>query len=285
LPMNAIRRHRAILWLCSIVFVTTWAPRDVTAYEPYRTETTGALLLWFDSDVDIYLSTLPPTEMSSEELASVLQEAIATWTTIEECSIPQINYAGLLDLDTARYNTEGENVNLVVPVHNSNLWASKGFSSTVIAMTTLTYSKSTGRIYDADIELNDWNFKFSTGDPVPADSSDLLNTLVHELGHFLGLDHSDVNAATMYAHAPDGESRKRDLHADDVAGICFMYDGFPFQGGDAGTAEPPEELNGCVATPKNNDPWSWSIGALCLALMALVCTRYKTKAAHDNRGA
>jgi MYXO-CTERM domain-containing protein len=49
------------------------------------------------------------------------------------------------------------------------------------------------------------------------------NTVTHEVGHFLGLDHTPIEAATMFATAPRGETAKRDLHQDDIDGLCAIY--------------------------------------------------------------
>ena len=48
--------------------------------------------------------------------------------------------------------------------------------------------------------------------------------MAHESGHFLGLAHSDdVNATMYYRVTMDGETLKRDLDDDDVAGLCAIY--------------------------------------------------------------
>ncbi|HYV67742.1 MAG TPA: myxosortase-dependent metalloprotease, MXAN_2677/MXAN_2678 family [Myxococcales bacterium] len=104
--------------------------------------------------------------------------------------------------------------------------------SKAIATTTTTSRTSTGEILDADIELNDFGFHFTTanGPPCPAGGPfsgcvafDIQNTVTHEAGHTLGLAHSADPSATMYAFAPSGQTSKRVLAADDVDGICFVY--------------------------------------------------------------
>lgn len=124
-------------------------------------------------------------------------------------------------------------------------------------------SDKAGDILDADIELNDINFTFAilptTNMPRSGTSlADLENTLTHELGHLQGLDHTCTDAATppqeyvgdtpgnkppscsmlyllpadqqtaiktatMYNFASPGETSKRTVHADDVAGIVDAY--------------------------------------------------------------
>lgn len=61
--------------------------------------------------------------------------------------------------------------------------------------------------------------------PVPASAFDILQVAAHEIGHALGLKHSQNHDALMwpYYHTPT----KRRLHADDIDGIRTIYDGHP----------------------------------------------------------
>ena len=50
--------------------------------------------------------------------------------------------------------------------------------------------------------------------------ADVQNTLTHELGHALGLQHeADVTDAVMFPIAYDGDVDKRQLSGDDMAGL------------------------------------------------------------------
>lgn len=77
-------------------------------------------------------------------------------------------------------------------------------------------SRFAGQILDADILFNPavtFTMDGSSG-------SDLQTVLTHEIGHFLGLDHSAIVKATMFPYAPPME---RTLGSDDVAAISLLY--------------------------------------------------------------
>jgi uncharacterized protein (TIGR03382 family) len=108
----------------------------------------------------------------------------------------------------------------------------------VIATTTTTTNRFTGQINDSDIEVNDapasdgssrFVFTAVDGSPCTAPNQtgcvrmDIQNTITHEAGHSLGLAHTTDPNATMYATAPEGETSKRVLGADDIQAICAIY--------------------------------------------------------------
>ncbi len=59
-----------------------------------------------------------------------------------------------------------------------------------------------------------------TGDP----DFDLFTVVLHELGHALGLDHSDLSGSVM---EPVYGGARRSLHADDRAGVWILYGSVP----------------------------------------------------------
>jgi hypothetical protein len=74
------------------------------------------------------------------------------------------------------------------------------YDTSATALTTVFYidkpgDANDGQILDADVELNNVNFAFTVDGTRPAGSgsktvADIQNTLTHELGHLLGLDHT-----------------------------------------------------------------------------------------------
>jgi len=147
----------------------------------------------------------------------------------------------------------------------------------VIATTTTTSSRQTGQILDSDIELNDapasngTKFTFTAVDGLPCDPNDpsqtgcvrmdVQNTITHEAGHTLGLDHSLDPNATMYASAPFGETSKRVLGADDVQGICAIYP----RGKASVSCLPQAPEGGCGCSQAQTGPGA-ALGVLLLLL-------------------
>ena len=86
----------------------------------------------------------------------------------------------------------------------------------IVAVTTTAFDPETGRIIEADIILNDtYNFSGSI-----LNKKYLGNAMTHEVGHALGLAHSQLVDATMYFETRRGQHK---LHTDDISGIKYLY--------------------------------------------------------------
>jgi len=88
-----------------------------------------------------------------------------------------------------------------------------GIGSRLQGFDMVLFSRSLGA-------ANNWN---GPQDP-PSGTMDIRGIVTHEFGHAIGLDHSDVRTSTMYAAALNRGQHLRTLHADDVAGVEFLYD-------------------------------------------------------------
>ena len=103
--------------------------------------------------------------------------------------------------------------------HTIHFSSALGFSSTVAQTSTVFYLK-TGDIVGADIALNS-NYQFVTGDKATTSSQiNLMDVLTHELGHFVGLDHTPLATSTMYFTA---QNEQRFLSADELGFIKATY--------------------------------------------------------------
>lgn len=99
-------------------------------------------------------------------------------------------------------------------------------SKRAVAQAKHWYSILSGLRYvsEIDIKFNTKYFQFSTDGST--DKYDVQNVATHELGHVLELldlyGRSD-REKTMYGGTKPGETKKRDLHQDDIDGITYLY--------------------------------------------------------------
>jgi hypothetical protein len=91
-----------------------------------------------------------------------------------------------------------------------------------LGVTTPTGGVSSGLLVDADLELNSDGFDFALtrGE---ASGYVLQDVLAHEMGHFLGLSHSNQPGALMSTGYAELAISRELLTADDIAAICSAY--------------------------------------------------------------
>ncbi len=121
--------------------------------------------------------------------------------------------------DAAMVCTPVPNGNQVMFIEEAAKWCQ---SSLIVAVTLVAANQASGQIVDADVLVNAVDKQFCVEACGKLDY-DLQNTVTHEFGHLLGLDHSTLFEATMFAGSPPQETIKRDLHADDIEGLCRLY--------------------------------------------------------------
>lgn len=222
----AVLVRRRIGLILSLSLLALW-PQAAWAFKCSRVALdSGPSLVWptrsipWVADPNALMATGDRAIGEADLLAS-----FQAWTDID-CSDIELPYQGEVPGVRAELNESGPNVNAVVWV--SNNWP---YDASAIAVTTTAYDRNSGVVVDADIELNGQYFVFGrseTNNCQQADGfMDLRNTMTHEVGHVLGLDHPPNTPryaeATMYASAPPCETKKRSLAADDRDGICTIY--------------------------------------------------------------
>ncbi len=91
----------------------------------------------------------------------------------------------------------------------------------LLGRTEFTAKPDTGVITNALIEINECNFRFVGPDVVRGGRFDLQSVFAHELGHTIGLGHSQDPLAMMFVHA--GNGRQRRLAHDDRVGLATIF--------------------------------------------------------------
>jgi hypothetical protein len=159
--------------------------------------------------------------ISYKQMVEVVDTAFQTWISAD-CggTLPAIaveNY-GAIECAEREYNSDQPNANVFL--FRDADWPYENQEDT-LALTTITFNVDSGEIYDADVEVNSFDYNLTVGDENV--DADLPSIITHEVGHFLGLSHSDVRSATMRPGYHPGDIGLRTLDADDVAGICSLY--------------------------------------------------------------
>ena len=93
---------------------------------------------------------------------------------------------------------------------------------TVIGLTRPSGGTETGLMVDADLEINSQDYDFSAA-AMSSGGMQLEEVLAHEVGHFLGLSHSDAPGALMSIHYEMLQLGSELLTDDDIAAICTAY--------------------------------------------------------------
>jgi hypothetical protein len=173
-------------------------------------------------------------------------------------------------------------------------------------------------VLDADVEVNAVDYAIAVGCETrcltngtgPRGTADLQNTLTHEYGHVLGLDHTcwggepsqapltnegtpapqcepeallspEVKAATMYNFQGSREVDKRTVEADDIAGVCAAYP----KASNPMLCEPVDLdfSNGCCAVAAGGRRFDGTAALLALAAAIYGFRRIRARACSRSR--
>ncbi|MFO0679675.1 MAG: matrixin family metalloprotease [Polyangiaceae bacterium] len=189
-----------------------------------RCWTGGKPLYWKSKCVGFSLQKDGTSQFAIDKAAAILTTSFSTWA-VPSCSAggtPSliVSAADRSTCGLVEFNVNGPNQNVIV--FRDKDWPHNDPNNT-LALTTLTFEKTTGEIYDADMEINTFGQTMTPGDPVPANGYDFESVVTHEAGHFMGLAHSFDTKATMYPRYVPGSTNLRNLTTDDVEGICTVY--------------------------------------------------------------
>jgi hypothetical protein len=176
----------------------------------------GAPLQWREPCVSFSVDTrgIPPLGLNYGDTEALVISSFAIWTAVQcPSGFPSISVysAGPSQCFRVEYNPEGPNSNAVI-FHTSG-WS---HDPAAIGVTTVSFNPETGRIVDADIEVN------LTGNGL--DFLGIHYVLTHEAGHFYGLDHSPDVSAVMFAQSNSSNfAMPPVLDADDENAVCLAY--------------------------------------------------------------
>lgn len=182
----------------------------------------GPLLHWKSGCVsfDLQKDGSPKRGITYDDAHAAIVQAFEQWLNADcgNGQVPSISISdyGPVECHKAEYNQDAPNANIVM--FRDQDWPYDNAIDT-LALTTLIFDAENGEIFDADIEVNTYQSDMTTG-PVGVRDVDLHSVLTHEVGHFLGLSHSQSAGSTMEPSYAPGLTEMATIEYDDVKGIC-----------------------------------------------------------------
>ncbi len=193
-----------MLTLCLALLVP-----DASAWQ-VRNNDHGQELSWKNRTISYQVDPSNNQDLSEAAVESMIAAGTRSWTT------PVGDGLAFVD--------EGRATGRIDPHDGANIiyFEDDWDHDPALVGLTFVWSRPDGEIIGFDMALNtedhDWSVEGTPG------HNDLLNTLSHEFGHAIGVDHSpEVEAATMYPSTFPGELAKRDLDSDDKSAVQYLY--------------------------------------------------------------
>jgi hypothetical protein len=215
-------------------------------------------------------------QISFDEATSILDRSFAKWAAAicpggDASDHPALSFKNLGPTDAGDVTCDGAAQCDSVPhviLFLDQSWPHNDTSNT-LALTTIHYGTETGHIYAANTEINSAQHKLSTSAGAPAGAFSLEPILTHEAGHFVGLAHSQVNTAVMYAFYG---SETIALTPDDVSGVCAIY---------PPTTPQPASGCSCAMVGGENKLAAWA--ALSLGTLVIVAAQARRRQRKRSR--
>ncbi|MEC7986768.1 MAG: matrixin family metalloprotease [Myxococcota bacterium] len=189
-----------------------------------KSNSAGQNLHWKEREISFYINT-GTSPIPEEEAKQAILSASQSWNF----STPELIFQGTTNQRTIDHRDEEFTIFFD---HN---WSE---DPDILAF-AYTWSNEEGEIVHFDIAINAEHHDWSADGSL--EKHDLQNTVTHEFGHVLGLDHSSIPEATMSPSAPAGELSKRELHEDDLLGYHVIYPEQLASGSSEETEDSPEE--------------------------------------------
>jgi hypothetical protein len=208
--------RRALQWL-GVAVVLLGAHEAAASTELLKTQS-GSLVHWARAEISVGLA--PASSSRTVPYAGVvlaIQRATETWNVVH-AGQPRLKFSAdpgaEVTIKFCRGKWHGDTIDL-------------GKSQFIASLRE-------GLVTAATVDINECDHTFTAPDESAANQFDMRAVMTHELGHVLGLGHSDNPAAIMHPSGRGAEVRKP--HTDDKTALALIYFGRAPAAGEAARA-------------------------------------------------
>ncbi len=206
------------------------APASLAGAYELQLAPSGEAVRWHRDPVLTEISMDPaPAGLDAVAATAATRRALATWS---QAGAPEFVAAGSEQQPLVR-------------VRFAMTPADPAIDPAALALTHLNFDSLTGELLTVEIAVNGFAFRWATGDDCKRGDDDfeydLESTLAHEVGHAIGLRHSEDEDATMFTRPQPCERDRRDLAQDDLDAVAALY------GDGSAIEDPPATPAGCSA--------------------------------------
>ena len=214
---------------------------NALAYE-LKTTVDGHPVHWPEMPVPYAIDVKGPRDMPLEDGVRAIRGAFETWARISGSAVA-FDYQGELAGEEIGYDRDHPDRNHNLVTWSRDEWA---YDLDALAITSTLYRRTSGKLVDGDIVINERTYAWGYGEDA---ENDPQNAITHEIGHFLGFGHSEIDEATMYPSATRHEVKKRTLHDDDINAALRVYPVQPGRNFERSTVESAATRDDSVPAP------------------------------------
>lgn len=173
----------------------------------------GNALRWLQMPIPYKINPANSLGLDETEAETLIHAAFDQWADVSKVPV-SFDYQGETSTQDPDYT---DNANVVFFQQD---WPSD-WDAGFLAL-TFTWSVDNGEIIAFDMAINE---EFAWTTQGGKNGHDLMNAVTHEVGHAVGMGHSEMLDATMFADSQMGDTEKRTLADDDADGLRYLYTG------------------------------------------------------------
>jgi predicted Zn-dependent protease len=183
-------------------------PKLASAGTEVLKTSSGSPVHWTRPQISVALQTTAPSLSASQDAVErAIEGAADTWNAV---SAGQPHF----------FVSLGGNADVVIAFCRGR-WRGDTID---LGRSQFTASLHDGSVSAATVEINECDHRFSGQGTIIADGFDLQSVITHELGHVLGLGHSNNSTAVMHPNGSGGAHVRRP-NVDDQTALALLYFG------------------------------------------------------------